>query len=129
MRVYKLLKDIAKKIMPNALEKKIEPPDTYQGGEAYGVDTLAIQYIQQSSGRGIEQVTAECVLMFYLSSVDDIDAWLTGAMQKLGYTELQDILQTHNEVVSITVEKVVVYSLNAFQKRAVAIHLSIVSNL
>lgn len=129
MRIYKALKDIAKKIMPNATEKRIEPPDTYHGGEAYGVDTLAIQYIQQSAGRGIEQMNISAVIMCYIESVMDIDEWLTNVLEQLGYPDIQDILDTYNEIVAITIDKIVVYSLNAFGKRAVAIHLSIVSNL
>ncbi len=69
------------------------------------------------------------VIMCYLDAGVDIDDWLTRVLQKLGYPELSDILATYNEIVAITIDKFVVYSLNAFQKRAVAIHLSVVSNL
>ncbi len=131
MRVYSFLRAVAKSIMPSeAVEKRIEAPDTYQGGLAYGFDTLAIRYIQQSGGTGVEQVVVDSVIMCYLDdTITDIDEWLTDTLGKLGYPQLQNLLNTYNEIVAVSVEKVVAYGLNTFRRHCVAIHLSIITNL
>lgn len=130
MRVFSLLQNIAAHLLPGAQEVNLVPPDVFTFEvNSYAIDVLMFNSLTQSSGTAIETVEANAVIFLYLANASSIDDILTAIIQKLSYKALESLLSNYEEIVAVNVNKIITYGKNFVNKRAIAIHLNIITNI